>query len=296
MFILILLIIATLLGLIAAAVVGFGGDERRPGSAVGVLALTAVIWLACSVTTVSANTQDVRTGFGKPTGVIGSGLHLVAPWSSGTSFSSATQWVRFVGDGNGGEDSSDEPKIRVRLAAQSTADVEGSVTYNQPADKVMDLFTTFKTEERIRQLLVLSNTQQALNEVLGTYDPLALAKADADVLAKYSRAAEEALRKRIGDKVSGITVNLTMIDLDDNTEQRLRDIQSAIAKTRVAEQDALTAAQIALANRTIAESLKGDAVTAYYRCVEMVTAALREIKPQTVDLQAVCATAVGVLR
>lgn len=293
MFILILLIVASLVGLAAAAFL-FGGGRRSAG--VATVVAVPLLWLACSVTQVSANTQDVRTSFGKPTGVVGSGLHLVAPWSTGTSFSSANQWVRFVGDGNGGEEGSDEPKIRVRLAGQSTADVEGSVTYTQPADKVMDLFATYKTEERIRQLLVLANTQQALNEVLGTYDPLSQAKTDADVLAKYSRAAEEALRKRIGDKVSGITVNLTMIDLDDNTEQRLKDIQSAIAKTRVAEQDLLTAEQIALANKKIAESLRGDQVTAYYQCVQTIAATLRDIKPQSVDLQAVCATAVGVLK
>lgn len=57
-----------------------------------------------------------------------------------------------------------------------------------------------------------------------------------------------------------------------------------------------TADQIAAANKTIADSLKGDAVTAYYRCVQMVTETLRELRPQTVDLQAVCAAAVGVLK
>ncbi len=293
------MLILIILGLLTLGALGFAAvalHEKNIGAAVGAVAVLALAWVACSITTVGANTQEVRTSFGKPTGVIGSGFHFVPAWSSGTAFSSATQWVRFVGDGNGGEEGSDEPRIRVRLAGQSTADVEGSVTYSQPADAVQDLFLTYKTEERIRQLLILSNTQQALNEVLGTYDPLGQAKNDADVLATYSRAAEEALRKRIGDKVTGITVNLTMIDLDDNTEQRLRDIQSAIAKTRVAEQDALTAAQIALANRTIADSLKGDAVTAYYRCVEMFTATLRELKPQQVDLQAVCASTVGVLK
>lgn len=295
---LILLIVVTLIGVAGALVVAAPEDGGRPriGRGIGVLVAVGVAWLACSVTTVGANTQSVRTSFGKPTGVIGSGLHLVAPWSSGTNFSAANQWVRFKGDGNGGEDGSDEPCITVRLARQATACVDGVVSYQQPPQHVQELFLTWKSEARIRSLFVLQNTQQALNTELGSYDPLANAEQDADALARLSRAAEENLRNRLGGLLTNITVQLSNLDYDDTTEANIRNVQAAIAKTRVAMQDKLTADQIAAANKVISDSLKGDSVTAYYRCVEMLATTLREIKPQSVDLQAICAQAVGVLK
>ena len=296
---LILLIVITLVGIAGVLYVATPdgrGERWYPGRGVGVLALVLVAWLACSITTVGANTWSVRTSFGKPTGVIGSGLHFVAPWSTGTDFSSANQFVRFRGDGKGGEDESDEPCITVRLARQATACVDGVVSYTQPSTHVQQLFLTWKTELRVRLLLVLQNTQQALNTELGSYDPLANAEQDADALARLSKAAEENLRNRLGSLFDGITIQLSNMDYDDTTESNIRNVQAAIAKTRVAMQDKLTADQIAAANKTISDSLKGDSVTAYYRCVEMLAATLKEIKPQTVDLSAVCATAVGVLK
>lgn len=290
----------TLILLIIASIAAIGGailtgSARRPGLAAACLAGLAALWLACSVTTVGANTQSVRTSFGKPTGVIGSGLHLVAPWSTGTDFSAAKQWVRFKGDGNGGEDASDEPCITVRLARQATACVDGMISYKQPPAEVQKLFLDWKTETRIRSLLVLQATQQSMTAQLATYDPLANAEQDADALARYSKLVEDNLRERLS-MLTDVTVQLTQLDYDDTTEANIRDVQAAIAKTRVAQQDKLTADQIAAANKTIADSLKGDAVTAYYRCVQMVTETLRELRPQTVDLQAVCAAAVGVLK
>jgi hypothetical protein len=300
---LIILVIVTLAGLAGAAMAaaptesnyGRSEDKWHPVRGAAVLLLVALVWIGFSITTVGANSQSVRTSFGRPTGVIGSGLHLVAPWSSGTTFSAAKQWVRFKGDGNGGEDSSDEPCITVRLARQATACVDGLVSYKQPSAEVQRLFLDWKTESRIRSLLVLQATQQAMTAQLATYDPLANAEQDADALARYSKLVENDLRGRLS-MLTDVTVQLTQLDYDDTTEANIRNVQAAIAKTRVAQQDKLTADQIAAANKTISDSLKGDSVTAFYRCVEMLAATLREIKPQTVDLQAVCATAVGVLK
>lgn len=301
MLILILLIIVSLAGLVGAVAASLPSSDRyadgkwHPLRGAGILLAVGLIWVACSITTVGANTQSVRTSFGKPTGVIGSGLHLVAPWSSGTDFSAAKQWVRFKGDGNGGEDGSDEPCITVRLARQATACVDGLVSYKQPAEQVQKLFLDWKTESRIRSLLVLQAAQQAMTAQLATYDPLANAEQDADALARYSKQVENDLRERLA-MLTDVTVQLTQLDYDDTTESNIKNVQAAIAKTRVAQQDKLTADQIAAANKVISESLEGDGVTAYYQCIRLVTEALREIKPQNVDLQAVCAQAVGVLR
>jgi len=120
--------------------------------------LVSILWLAFSFTSVDANSQEVRTSFGKPTGVIGNGPHLVAPWSTGTSFSSARQFIVFKDKPGENE----QPRVATRLAGQATADVEGVVSYTQPSGKVIELFRSWKTEDRIRNLFVFQEAKGAM--------------------------------------------------------------------------------------------------------------------------------------
>lgn len=289
---LLVLFIILELAAIAAAVVNV--IARKPGRAAVFAVIALLVWLPFSFKQVDANTQSVRISLGKPTGdVLGAGPHLVAPWSQGSTFSAANQWIRFRGRDNKAED--EVSCINARLARQSSACVDGIVYYTQPPGQISTLFSTWKTEDRIRSLLVLPQTQQALNAILGTYDPLASATQDADVLTRFSAQVTADLITRL-PQMTGVKVELSTMDYDDPTEDNLKQVTAAIAKTRVAAQDLETAKQIAEANRTIADSLKGDAVTAFYQCVKLFTDALRDVRPPTMDVQAPCANTVGVLK
>jgi len=301
--ILIGLIILTLIGLVAAVFVAAptpAKPERRDGygrtsaavpasrvyweRGVAVLLAIAALWFVCSISIVDARAQKVQTSFGKVTGVNGSGFNLVAPWSSGTQFSTSKQWIEFEADGKDDK----EPQIKVRLAGQATAVVWGTVYYEQPASEIDDLYLDWKEEARIREKFVFPLVQQALNEAFGVYDPLAAAKQDAEVLSTYSKTATEALRSKIGGKLADVQIQLRDIDYDDDTERRLRDIQTAIADFRVATQKAATAEQIALANTRIAASLSNDPVTAFYQCSQMWADVIKETKPGTLNLASIC--------
>jgi len=291
--ILVLLVIAGL-----AALVGIGvlwNKGWRFGAIAAPLGAFAIVWLACSISIVDAGNQKVQTSFGKVTGVNEAGLNLVDPWSSGTSFSTRQQWVEFKDDPKCG-DCEDEPWVDVRLAGQATAKVFGIIEYTQPASSIDDLFLTWKSEERIRSVYVYTKAKGALNAAFGQYDPLATVKLQDDVFGTYGKLATDKLQAAIGEVLPGIKITVTGLDLDDKTEDQLRGVQAAIAQTRIAEQGALTAAQIALANKTIAASLSSDPVAAFYQCSAMWTTVLKEIKPQNLNVSAICSAAVPTFR
>lgn len=310
--ILVMLIIATLVVAAGAVWVSLPTPEKRvndgtnynpqirviPRSRIrwergaAVLLVVPVLWAVCSISIVDARAQKVQTSFGKVTSVNGSGWNWVAPWSSGTQFSTSKQWIDFEGDGH----EEKEPKIKVRLAGQATADVVGMVYWTQPESTIDDLYLEWKEEQRIREKLVLPLAQQALNEAFGVYDPLSAEKQNAEVLATYSKEATRILKEKLGNKLTGVEVQLRDIDYDDNTEARLREIQSAIAEFRIAQQRALTAEQVANANKTIAASLSNDPVTAFYQCSQMWADVVREVKPATLNIASICSQYIPAIR
>lgn len=288
MLILIILIVA---GIAAIGAMGYFAVNGKFGRLALVPIAYVLLCLAFSISIVEAGDQKVQTSFGKVTGVNDSGFNLVAPWSVGTSFSTRQQWVEFKDDPKCG-DCEDEPWVDVRLAGQATATVFGIIEYTQPADSIDDLFLTWKTEERIRSVYVYTKAKGALNAAFGQYDPLATVKLQDDVFGTYGKLATDKLQEAIGGTLPGIKITITGLDLDDRTEDQLRNVQAAIAQTRIAEQGKLTAEQIATANKTIAASLSNDPVTAFYQCSAMWTAVLKEIKPQNLNITAICSAAV----
>lgn len=259
------------------------------------LALIPFVVLMFSITTVEANKWQVRTSFGKPTDrVIGSGLSLVAPWTTGTSFSSANQYIRFKSDPKEDE----IQRIHVRLAGQSSADLTGVISYTQPKEKIKQLFMDWKTEDRIRNLYIETEAKQAISEALSTYDPLAETKQKEDALSFFSTEATKKLNERVGNVMTNVKIGITDIDYDDKTEERLGAIQAAVAETRIAVQAALTAEEIANANKKIAASLSSDPVVAFYQCSAMWAEVIRGLNTTvtSVNISGICANTIGAVR
>lgn len=257
--------------------------------------VAALAVLAFCFVAVPANTWSVRTSLGKPTGeVFGSGPHLTLPWETGTEFSSSRQFVRFKDKPGDGEIN----RIRVRLAGQAYADLTGVISYAQPSNRVKQLFMDWRSEERVRELYALTLAQQSMSEALGTYDPLSADKQKADANAFFSAEATKKLNEKLGGVMENITIVITDIDYDDETEKQLSAIQAAIATTRIAEQGKLTANAIASANQTIAGSLSGDPVVAFYQCSAMWSAVVKAL-PATVtslNIAGICSSTVGAVR
>jgi len=285
---------------IVVIILGFAVAQRNENETypvqglVTVLILMPVLWLAFSFTAVDANSQEVRTSFGKPTGVIGNGPHLVAPWSTGTPFSSARQFIVFKDKPGENE----QPRIASRLAGQATADVEGVVSYTQPSSKVIELFRSWKTEDRIRNLFVFQEAKGALQEALGTFDPLAEDKQKEDVYSFYGAEATNKLNARLGGLLEGVKITIGFIDYDTGTDSKLAELQAARAETKVATQKLLTAEQLALANERISRSLSSDPVVAFYQCTAMWTEVVAKMNPVPANfsISGICANTIGAVR
>jgi hypothetical protein len=192
----------------------------------------------------------------------------------------------------------EQPRVATRLAGQATADVEGVVSYTQPSGKVIELFRSWKTEDRIRNLFVFQEAKGALQEALGTFNPLAEEKQMVDVYSVYGKAATEKLNARLNGLLEGVKITIGFIDYDKDTDLKLTQLQAANAETRIAAQKLLTAEQLALANERIARSLSSDPVVAFYQCTAMWTDIFAKMNPVPANLSisGICANTIGAVR
>jgi hypothetical protein len=265
--------------------------KKHPVIAWVIVGAVVTMWLLMSVTSVPANTYSVRTAFGAPVDVVDNGLHLVPPYTSGSEFSSSKQWIIFKG--NGDPEHNIEHCINVRLARQATACVDGIFTYNQPAEHVKELFSEYRNETNVRKNLAERKLQQSLGTALAEYDPLGQVQQDKDALVEFSGRTQSLLNAMVNNKLANVELTLTFFDYDEDTDKRIAGLSDAFIATRNATQAVETSKQLALANQIIADSLKGDPNTAFFRCVQMFTELFREIKPQQVNLTAICANSIG---
>lgn len=114
-FMLILAAIFVVAGLIVAVSPRMAVSTRAAGG--GVLLLGIVMIVATSTVAVPARTVGVVTAFGKPTGTLSNGLHLVKPWEEVEKMDASLQTNRYTGDS----------AIGVRLANQSEAKADASI-------------------------------------------------------------------------------------------------------------------------------------------------------------------------
>src|SRR4051812_27512817 len=124
-FVLILLLPITVFAVAARALSKNAASRTRSlriAVVTGVLAILVVIF--SSTTIVSARNVGVVTTFGRPSGTLGNGLHVIAPWQKVTEMDGTIQIDNHTG----------EMATTVRLGNNSTANVDNSVRWRiQPA-------------------------------------------------------------------------------------------------------------------------------------------------------------------
>lgn len=114
-FMLILAVIIVVGGAITAVSPRSEITTRAAGG--GALALGVIMIALASTVAVPARTVGVVTAFGKPTGSLSNGLHLVKPWEDVEKMDASLQTNRYTGDS----------AIGVRLANQSEAKADASI-------------------------------------------------------------------------------------------------------------------------------------------------------------------------
>jgi len=255
-FMLILAAIFVVAGLIVAVSPRMAVSTRAAGG--GVLLLGIVMIVATSTVAVPARTVGVVTAFGKPTGTLSNGLHLVKPWEEVEKMDASLQTNRYTGDS----------AIGVRLANQSEAKADASIQWQLREEDAEQMYLDYREFERIHNDLVDREFRASVNAVLASYNPL-----DADAIAEggidlneFADDIKEDMQKRMGGAVEVRSVALPIINYDEDTQRKIDQLQSEVANTRAAEQSKKTAKEIAEANEIMRKSLSDEVLS--QRCIE----------------------------
>lgn len=224
----------------------------------GALALGVIIIALASTVAVPARTVGVVTAFGKPTGTLSNGLHLVKPWEDVEKMDASLQTNRYTGDS----------AIGVRLANQSEAKADASIQWQLREEDAEQMYLDYREFERIHNDLVDREFRASVNAVLASYNPLdaeAIAEGGID-LNEYADDIKKDMQKRMGKSVEVRSVALPIINYDEDTQRKIDQLQSEVANTRAAEQSKKTAKEIAEANEILRKSLSDEVLS--QRCIE----------------------------
>lgn len=255
-FMLILAAIFVVGGVIIAVSPRMAVSTRAAGG--GVLLLGIVMLVATSTVAVPARTVGVVTAFGKPTGTLSNGLHLVKPWEDVEKMDASLQTNRYTGDS----------AIGVRLANQSEAKADASIQWQLREEDAEQMYLDYREFERIHNDLVDREFRASVNAVLASYNPL-----DADAIAEggidlneFADDIKKDMQKRMGKSVEVRSVALPIINYDEDTQRKIDQLQTEVANTRAAEQSKNTAKEIAEANEIMRKSLSDEVLS--QRCIE----------------------------
>lgn len=255
-FMLILAAIFVVGGLIIAVSPRMAVSTRAAGG--GVLLLGIVMLVATSTVAVPARTVGVVTAFGKPTGTLSNGLHLIKPWEEVEKMDASLQTNRYTGDS----------AIGVRLANQSEAKADASIQWQLREEDAEQMYLDYREFERIHNDLVDREFRASVNAVLASYNPL-----DADAIAEggidlneFADDIKKDMQKRMGKSVEVRSVALPIINYDEDTQRKIDQLQTEVANTRAAEQSKNTAKEIAEANEIMRKSLSDEVLS--QRCIE----------------------------
>lgn len=224
-----------------------------------VLLVIGAIILALAMTVmVPARTVGVVTAFGKPTGTLPNGLHIVKPWEKVEKMDASLQTNRYTGDG----------AINVRLANQSEARADASIQWQLREEDAEKMYLDYREFERIHNDLVDREFRASVNAALARYNPLdakAIAEGGID-LNTFADDIKKDMQKRMGKSVEVRSVALPIINYDEETQHKIDQLQSEVANTRAAEQSKKTAREIAEANEILRKSLSDEVLS--QRCIE----------------------------
>lgn len=254
---------------IIAVAIGFGvaflpGANKVACVGAG-LALGALLLVLSSSTVVDTRSVGVETSFGKPVGVLAAGYHWKRPWAKVSDWDGTIQTFK--------------DDVKVRLANQTTAAVDASVQWQVDVDaKVLDLYKNYRSFDRLQINVVARQAGRSLNDVFGTYDPLAVddqghAKV---VVSDLASRVETDMRGQLPAGITIVNVTIISIAFDPNVQAQINNITSAASATKVAQQQELTNQAIAKANQALAgNGANLTPAVLYQNCLNMTQAALK---------------------
>lgn len=240
-----------------------------------VLALTVVFGIMCTTQSVGTKKIGIVKTLNRPeSGALSNGLQFKMPWQEIVELDAAIQNDAFKGQGGDHADGA----IQVKLANESQAFVDVTVSWRIVPAAAHELYQNYKDDDSIRRNLVVRNLESVLLSNYAKVDPLSSVDDGSAATDKTGTEADKLGRtdlspvifKDLQDRLDGkhtaassddkhlievTAVVVGTIDYDDATQKKLNDYQAAKADLRIAEQKEKTAKAEARANEAIAKSL-----------------------------------------
>lgn len=260
-------------------------EERSFGFIVSavVAVLGAVFLLVSVLAPVGTKNVAVLTTFGKPTGHLGNGFHLKAPWQQKHELSDAIQTDTYASDkGQGTQAQADGSCINVRIARQATACVNVSIRWQIRETGVDYLFRNYKDNDAITKNLLLRDLQTAVNSAFAQYDPLGLdanGNSNQPSASQLAATVQETMRSDIGTYIDVNSLLIPIFNFDGGTQDKLNQLQQQYAATRVAKQQLLTNTAQADANRALAASVTNNPGVLQSKCLDIVKDSVDNSRP-----------------
>lgn len=254
--------------------VAFKNDEGY-SFGVGILFLGLLIIALDSFTVVSAKTTAVQISMGKAIGTLDNGFHIVRPWSSTESFSTAKQPLKLSG---GGDDNGDP--IEVRLANGTTATVEVSAEWRLiDGMDITKIYGDYKTFDKLTEDVVRRRLSAVLNRVFEKYDPLAAISGKGEVtpLNNLEKSAQALLQTEMPPEIKIETLYLPKIKYADSVQSQIDSFINAVNETKIAKQQLETATARKEANDKLAQGNQSPGVL-YQNCLDLVERLVKDGK------------------
>lgn len=233
---------------------------------IGVTVFAVLSLVGSSFTVIKPQTVGIEVQFGKPIRSLNNGLHLKSPLSTVEKLDGTVKNLGF-----NDPDKEDNVSLEVRLASGAMAYPKANIEYRLMSEDAMQLFLDYRTEDNIRLNTIQRDFEAITSDVFSNYDPLGK-----DTLKDGEEARINLMRKEITDRMlkeTGTSVELRsitmpMVGYDTTTQDRINELQTEIAKTRVAEQKKSTAEAEARSNNVLSNSLSDEVLTS--KCLDII--------------------------
>lgn len=204
----ILLLIGGAVAIVANVSNEITDEGKRLGTftGLGVVLFSLLLLFLSMFRVVPANSIGIPVTFGSAGKPIRSGLHFTGPFTNVKTFSTRVQTSARL---------SENDKDCVQAAADDGAVlcVDTTVRYKVNINKVNDLYSRYGNFDRVREVLVRRETEEALQTVYGLFTPEEAVSGE--TASEISNLAKAALSKRFdsyGITVDSITIGRVHVD------------------------------------------------------------------------------------
>lgn len=215
------------LGLLAVFLASPNKDALSFKEALAAICVGIVIILIPLVNWVPSNQVGVTTVFGEPKEIVEPGIHFNAPWTSTDFYDTEVKTNNYTDNTTYQRDLATSNAIEVSIANDFKAHVNASVRWQIKPEVLMDIYNDYPGTREIRWDLVDANFRESLEYSMANYDPLnSDPKNDAATRAQLASDAKDILTDEVGDRVDILSVTISSIDYDKETQMRISELRA----------------------------------------------------------------------